>query len=332
MKHHPFPDIGQFRNVIRNVSNKTRYAGTDPNGDPIYDYSKPLPTLSFEGTVKLHGTNAAIALDKATGDVWFQSRERLLSLGQDNAGFMASFHGKPVAEFLSKIPGAGTVILYGEWCGSGIQRGVALTQLPKMFVVFAAKSETWLPKEIVATLKDTNLGIYNIYDAQTYSVNIDFNQPEMQQNILVENTASVEAECPFAKLYGVSGVGEGIVYRCITPGWEDPQFWMKIKGEKHSVSKVKTIAAIDTEAVKTLNDFVNNTVTEARCRQSLDKLKERGLPLERKSLGEFLRWIVTDIIKEESDVAVASGIDLAKIGGPISNHARTWFFKNENNF
>ena len=34
-KFYSFPDIGQFRNVIQNVSNRTRFIGKDENYKPI---------------------------------------------------------------------------------------------------------------------------------------------------------------------------------------------------------------------------------------------------------------------------------------------------------
>ena len=83
-----FPSIEQFRTVIRHVQQQTRYVGKDENGDAIYNASKPLPTLKFRGTVKLHGTNAGIVYDFETDDFTYQSRERVLTLTQDNAGFM----------------------------------------------------------------------------------------------------------------------------------------------------------------------------------------------------------------------------------------------------
>lgn len=107
---------------------------------------------------------------------------------------------------------------------------------------------------------------------------------------------------------------------------------MKVKGDKHSSSKVKTIAAVDTEKVKNLKEFVDNVVTESRCRQSIDKLREANKPLTRASLGDYLRWIVNDIIKEEIDTMVANGIEAKSIGSPVSNAARQWFFENELTF
>jgi hypothetical protein len=135
-----------------------------------------------------------------------------------------------------------------------------------------------------------------------------------------------------AKAMGVDGIGEGVVWQCVSPDWESPDFAFKVKGEKHSASKVKTLAAIDVELVASLREFAEKTVTENRCRQGIDKLREAHHPLDRSSLGHFIKWVSGDVEKEESDTAKDSGIDMKKAAGEITKAARTWFFKNELTF
>jgi intein/homing endonuclease len=55
MKEILFPDIKQFKEIIRTVKDQTYFVGLDENNQPIYDGSRLLPTLSFHGSVKLHG-------------------------------------------------------------------------------------------------------------------------------------------------------------------------------------------------------------------------------------------------------------------------------------
>jgi hypothetical protein len=340
-----FPSIEQFRNVIRHVKTHAQYAGKDENGDAIFDPSKPIPTLKFRGTVKLHGTNAGIVYDVATDSFSYQSRERVLSLTQDNAGFMLAqmkneeiwrdVANQAIREILPSMSIA-KVAIFGEWCGAGIQKGVALTELPKMFVVFAVKvvftDETtrWLPVgEFDIHYEEDR--VFNIDTFPTFEVEIDFNHPELAQNKMIEITEEVEKECPVGKYFGVSGIGEGVVWTCVADGWNDSGTWFKVKGEKHSVSKVKTLAAVDVEAVATMKAFVESVVTEARLEQGLDNLvREQLKPVEMTSMGDFIRWVFNDVLKEEQDTIVASGIDPKKLGGPIANAARPWFVKKVN--
>lgn len=341
-----FPSIEQFRNVIRHVQQHTRYAGKDENGDAIYDQSRPLPTLKFRGTVKLHGTNAGIVYDVDTDSFTYQSRERVLSLTQDNAGFMLaqmkneSIWRDVVNQAMSEIwippVPIKKVAIFGEWCGQGIQKGVALSQLPKMFVVFAVKAVLsddtthWMPiGEFDIHLPE--FGVFNIDTFPTWEIDIDFKFPEIAQNKMIEITEEVERECPVGKYFDVSGIGEGVVWTCISKGWEDSGTWFKVKGEKHSASKVKTLAAVDVEAVENMRQFVKSVVTEARLEQGLDNLvREQLKPFEMKSMGDFIRWVYNDVLKEEMDTIVANQIDTKKLGSAVANEARPWFIKKFN--
>lgn len=344
LKHYPYPSIGQFKNLIYNVSNKTCYIGKDENGEPMYDTLKIKPKLKFVGTTKLHGTNAGVILDFRNNQVYYQSREHVISPIKDNNGF-ALYMSAIQNEFIAFIKHYFNcenkiVAVYGEWCGKSIQKGVAISQLPRMFVIFdvayidpeTGKKE-YFPWEIIKTLENNpETRIFNIYSFPYWTIDIDFQYPELSQNKLVEITTEVENECPVAHQLGVDGIGEGVVWKCTTPGFEDSGFWMKVKGEKHSSSKTKGIIALNTEEVENTKEFVENTVTESRCIQSLSKLKEVGKSLDRSSLRDYLKWIVTDIHKEEMDVIIKNNIDVKKLNACIATKAREWFLINEINF
>ena len=100
---------------------------------------------------------------------------------------------------------------------------------------------------------------------------------------------------------------------------------MKSKGEKHSVSKVKTLNAVDVESIAEIKDFVDSAVTENRLEQGLGYLNEMKIEAVPKNTGEFLRWVVTDILKEETDTIVANQFDMKKVKSAIVNKARVWF-------
>jgi hypothetical protein len=327
-----FPSIEQYRHVIHKVKSHYRYAGTDATGEPIFDNSRALPVLTFRGTVKLHGTNAAISYDGATDEISYQSRSRVLSSGDDNAGFYAAMSGRPdVDDFVISIQEilplpAKNITVFGEWCGQGIQKGVAVSELPRMFVYFAVRityfddSAEWLDiNDFMFERKD----IKNIMSFETSYIDIDFNYPERHQNELIRLTEMIEARCPVGAHFGIEGVGEGIVWTCITPGWESSKFWMKVKGEKHSSSKVKTLAAIDPEVLKSNEEFLDYAVTESRLEQGLCFLAESGLTLAMSSTGDFIRWVYQDIVKEESDTIG----NIANPGKLVAQKAKQWFIK-----
>ena len=215
------------------------------------------------------------------------------------------------------------VVLYGEWCGQGIQKGVAVSELPKMFVIFGIKLVTkdddenrWL---VLSDYSDIHFPEHRIFNIHHFA-----------QNKMIAITEEVERECPVGKAFGVSGIGEGVVWKCINGSFGSSS-WFKIKGEMHSVTKVKTLAPIDVEAVENMRAFVESVVTEARLEQGLDNLiREQLKPFEMKSLGDFIRWVYNDVVKEEADTIVANQIDTKKLGSAVANAARPWYIERFN--
>ncbi len=343
---HKFPSINQFRQVIKAVQNKTYWSGIDENGDPVFDRTKELPKITYTGTVKLHGTNAGICYDTTTEDLAYYSRERVLSLTQDNAAFMLTMSAhseylrgifRALKEHVSGVPSwtdASQIIIYGEWCGSGIQKGVAISGVPKMFVIFGVRyvineeTKYWANDMLSHSgiFDDLQEPFFHIDQFPKYTVEVDFNKPEYAQNEFVKLTEEVENECPVGKAFGITGIGEGIVWKSEYFGYTGSDFWFKTKGEKHSTSKVKTINPIDVEAIENINKFVDYAVTEARLEWALNNLTvEKLLPVEMSSMGDFIRIVYNDVMKEEMDVIVESQIDPKKLGSPLANVSRKWF-------
>lgn len=212
-----YPSIEQFRNVVKEVN---YHFGTS---------STPAPSITFTGTVKLHGTNAGVGWD-FDGELLCQSRNHHISVGDDNAGF-AKFVSSPnvtreIKRIMQQLKGTrdcmSSIILYGEWCGKDIQRGVAITELPPMFVLFGGIYRTsgddtplWFTEDSIQSLRPAaETRVFNIYQFPTWTRNIVFKQPELglMQNELAQLTNAVEQECPVAHYFGISGIGEGIVW------------------------------------------------------------------------------------------------------------------------
>lgn len=317
---HKFTDIGQFRNVVKAVRSDHDYQGKDEDGKAIYRHTSPYPSLVFRGTVKLHGTNAAI-VKYADGHYEFQSRQRVLSLGSDNAGFYAAMQLEPYQAMFNGVAFDDYCAVYGEWCGGNIQSGVGIAQCEKMFIPFAVKIDGEYNHDALVGLM---WGGKQVYDFDNFREVVDFNAPEESQPRLAKFTEDVEAECPVTyALTGKRGVGEGVVWE----GWhDDERYIFKVKGEKHSVSKVKTLAAVDPEEIAKMREFVEYAVTENRLLQGISVLQEQDKELCPKSTGDFLGWVIRDIIKEEEDVLVANKLDVKKVGKYLSEAAKNWWF------
>jgi hypothetical protein len=193
MKHYAWPKIGQFRNTVRSVSNAIRYIGKDTDGQAIYDNLISLPTLDFIGTPKLHGTNASVCI-RSDGEIWFQSRKNIITIDKDNAGFAVFACHKDKIKLWEKIskniqskldlPDNIDIIIFGEWCGKGIQSGVAISELSKMFVIFgidiitASGMRHHLCRhdflECIYGIYDSFDNVFSIEDFGFYEITIDF--------------------------------------------------------------------------------------------------------------------------------------------------------------
>lgn len=346
-----YNSIEQLKNLIHKVKEATAYVGYDEvNECAIKDYNIPLPTIKFDIDVKLHGTNAGIRFNEC-GELVAQSRERDLSLLSDNAGFYQYVmkHEKVFTDILNALHDMYNpqhdfntdIVVFGEWCGGTIQKGVALNQLERMLVVFDIKLQTRdADGKIIHSeyfnIDDTNkhlfdnkeIGLYNITQFNEFlpqkTIEIDFSKPEIAQNKLIEITNSVEAECPVGKFFGVSGIGEGIVIKHKHKKFG--RLSCKVKGNKHSNSKVKTLAPIDEEKFNKVSKFVDVYLTDARMKQAIFVMQsELQLTVENKNIGVFIKWLCNDIIKEEQQSIVDNDLCPKTVANRISTKSRNWF-------
>jgi hypothetical protein len=338
MKHISYPSIEQFRNVCSAITKRSQFDGFDEAGEPIINYLALKPTLTFKGTGKLHGTNAGCSYNYKDG-IWAQSRENIITPEKDNAGFafFAKTKEKTFSKFfqdiiknnLSFLDDNLTLTIFGEWVGKGIQKGVAIANLEKSFFIFGAKVSKeddekfvsyWLDSSYLKSPEDN---IYNVEDYKTYLIDIDFNMPQLVQNKLIEMTLEVENECPIAAEFGYKGVGEGIVF---TSEYKGVVYRFKSKGEKHSVSRVKTLNSVDVEKLNSISEFVDYAVTENRFNQGIEKVFGEETP-DMKKIGELMKWMMNDILKEEIDTLSKNSLEPKEIGKYVSNKTRQMFFE-----
>jgi hypothetical protein len=168
--------------------------------------------------------------------------------------------------------------------------------------------------------------IFFINQFGEWKIDIDFDQPVQSQNILIDYTVAVEKECPVARYFGIeNGTGEGLVW---THDNGKEVYRFKVKGELHSISKVRTLAAVDIDRVNSINELVSNIVTENRLNQGLDYLKENKIGLDVRNTGSFIKWVTSDIIKEEIDTIAGCGFEVKEVMGSVSKKAKTWYFEN----
>ena len=321
MKFVKFPHIDQFRQVLKDL---LYYKEHDVNFPDV---------VEFIGTVKLHGTNAGVVLDR-DGFLTTQARRGMITVDKDNAGFAGFITDPAVTNFLTiklhsileQNPDAQGVALFGEFAGKTIQKGVAICQLDKFFAPFAIalvfKNDTdnaedefvkqFLSADCLKDFENSNLRIFPVTMAQTFSIKVDLTDNVQVANAveqMIDITNKVEEECPFAKLFDISGVGEGVVYHA---NYKNKHFIFKVKGEKHSVSKVKKLASVNPEVVKAVNEFIDYAVTENRLQQGLEVVASDNNvsqnDLEFNHISGFIKFMVSDIMREEADTIKANNL------------------------
>jgi hypothetical protein len=317
-----FPSIGQFRHVVKDA--QTLGAGT----------------VAFTGTVKLHGTNGGIGWNGTTLSV--QSHNRIITPKTDNHGFAAFVASRTSVieqymRYLSRLIGNDDdVYLFGEWCGRGIQKGVAIAELEPMFIVFSAAHRpknrpddalTWMKaSESIQTGVWMFLHIESvccIYDFPYYTLDITFDATGIDKALqtLTTFTNAVDQQCPVAYTLGVDGIGEGIVWHGMYG--EDIHLRFKVKGTQHTNTKVTPLVSADVEKLSSIAEFITYSATEVRMDQGLQEITG-GQPATDADIGPFIRWILADIVKEEHDTMLASAISTKALAKPLAATSRAW--------
>lgn len=344
-----FPSIESYRHAVANVRRACEYHGV------------ALPTIRYKGRVKLHGTNAGIHFNTVTGEVTAQSRERVLVPGGlDNHGFCAwvKENENSLREYFVKLmkPLNETgFTVYGEWIGPGIMKGVAINQLPtKKFVVFSVSFDD----DIIHTDDGQTLSVFyncpsnqerglslsppdNVHfidEVPAVVLDIDFSRPDEAIPELERITAAYEDCCPFGAMFGIKGIGEGLVW---TPELffgdidipiNNAQLfraWFKTKGEKHGnkATNNKVKVAVSAEKIEDFNTLCEQLLPEWRLNQGLENVSAAHGGISREHTGEFIKWVVSDVHKEELDVVEASEFEWKVVAQELTKRARQWLFQ-----
>lgn len=312
------------------------------NGDPECPEKYKIHTpVKYRGTVKLHGTNAGIACTPEA--LVAQSRTRDLAVDDDHHGFakFVAAQTEAIRDLESKIRDKNGIdpskklVLYGEWCGPGIEKKVAVTKLPdKQLVLFAAKvvdGEHSSYLDVIEPFNDTykDASIHSVFDAGTWALEVDFSDPESRQKALdqaTEWTKAVGLKCPYAARFGVEGPGEGIVWVPMGEHWGKSDLFWKSKSDHHKVTKSDKVKPdLDPEVLESIEKFVDFSVTENRLDQGISVLEEQGLAVDIKAIPHFLKWVGQDVKRECAVELEANNLEWKNVGKAVTNKARQWY-------
>ena len=284
--------------------------------------------ISFKYKTKLHGTNGAVQLHP-NGQIVCQSRKRIATPEKDNNGFASWAVNRDWPSVDEPV------VIYGEWCGPGIQSGVAVSNAPhKFFAPFAIvflktgemKAEVEEIKKYIPDHKTVRVIPFSggVHLGQNRSSNKTYMDPVGK---LVD---SIDRECPFmVDEFGIKGHGEGVVFFPVTEtksGWRDYMF--KIKGKTHRVVAQKTPVVLDPKVISTMEEFARMFVTPPRCEQGYNELfSKRPKDPCKGDMGTFMKWISHDIFEESAAYLKENDILWVDVKKGIATPARNWFFE-----
>lgn len=282
--------------------------------------------IQMRSKIKLHGTNAGIRI--YDGTVQPQKRTEDVNILADNAGF--AFWAGKVDWKTNK-----NVIIYGEWAGPGVQKSDAVSQIDrKRFFVFGALlsgEEYVIEPDHLAELVPDHPDIH-IIPWYNESWELDSNNVETARALgayLEAEVPKIGDEDPYIKeLFGVSGAGEGLVTGPYDPSGKLP-YWMfntfvfKVKSEAHLAQKTNKLASFKVEVPGSVKDFAKMFVTPARCEQMI--AENCGGSLSPKVIGDFLKAINADILKESVNELKEMNVEWKMIAREINNEALAWF-------
>lgn len=305
----PWTEIALFHNV-------KKYVAAYP------EILQGNPVVSYKGKVKIHGMNGAVQVTPE-GRV-AQSRTKILTPEDDNAGF---------ANWVKESPDGWTpgYIIFGEWCGKGIMKGVAISQVPsKNFAVFAARSleepdRLIIEPEELRNLVPYDLSIHILPWFTNLTIDFSGSSDEIAEALTGVNdlVKEVEKKDPWvSETFGVDGIGEGVVYYPVSHlgATNFNNLCFKAKGEEHKTIKAPSVQ-MDASVVSGIQEFVDLVITMARLEQGVTTTGD----LDQKNIGKFITWIQGDVQKECQDELEASALTWKQVAKAVSDTARNWY-------
>lgn len=290
--------------------------------DSIQYHEKLIDEAVFLYKWKLHGTNGCIYID-SEGNFHGQKRTSFVTEHDNNSGFYQFV--KEVERYCSPIHNyLKNTYIYGEFCGKGIQSGVAACQTDfKYFAVFEAfKDDKWIDvSKVEKYLKHDKIKFIH-FEPEMIKVNFaDIESVREFHKKCIDIVKVMETLDPWVeKTFGIKGPGEGAIFTdLITKS--------KFKEKIEKFTEVKTISRKEKIDLGPVKSFVHSVLTEHRLEKAYDVFSERKTIRE---LGLFLKYIGQDIQNECRAELSESGLDWKPVSTEISNQAKSFYFKKIN--
>lgn len=315
----PWPSIELLHNVCRSLQ-----------------LVEATPKIIYQAKIKLDGTNGAVQI-LSDGRVAAQSRTQIITPESDNMGFAAWVSQN--LDFFTQLANSENATIFGEWCGKGIQKRTAISQIDrKIFAVFAiqfgglngkiARLEI-RPEKIAAFLPEhPDIFVLPFYGEPMV---LDFSdRAQLQSTVEALNQAIADLETidPWVKqTFGIEGIGEGLVYYPqideLAERLSYAELLFKAKGEKHAAVKTKEPVQIAPEIAKSIDEFVKLFVTPARLEQGVTEASSGEFNMA--NIGKFLQWFTADVQKESIAELEVSGLTWKDVNKAVMKAAKEWY-------
>lgn len=348
-RHLGFGSTPTLLNLVKDIQHNTDsigrliFANYDPSlGEPPTDeqkellqsYKPQLPTLTFTGCEKLHGENMAVCY--SNNELWVQGRNQVRTLLGDQNG-MAAFVDNIKSTWLQIFDTltnrdfidttTHTIVLDCEWAGGNVQKGnAACSGTDKAAYLFAYyrvvsnedDTETLYPTKDIAY---TQHGIYNMEAFGTYNITLDFNKLTECDTVLNNLVSQIEDNSPIAKHFGKpDNVGEGVYLYCLATT-DHPTYRLKTKGLKHGGKPKTTRDPIDNVLAAKLQKLAEEVVPVWRITQAITEVNAT----EMKHIGQIMKWVNEDIIKEEMPKLHAAEVEPKQLGRYVSSIIKDYY-------
>lgn len=339
-------DTSLFHNAVKNIESARAYE--TESGGTVHLTSLIKDPIVYKGKVKLHGSNAGVALCGST--LRAQSRTQFI----DQSGFGRLVFGPNESYWRSLVTADGPqrFTVFGEYCGRGVQSGVALANLPSViFAVFGIDINSRLivePDDITSFLTKNgsvklpeNVFVLPWHETD-FTIDLSSNSPECVEAVqkvldrIDEDVLRIDANDPWVEaVFGVKGPGEGLVLypvSLLSDHPDVPQFRtldrdtfgslaFKAKGEKHRAVKAAKSVTINPEKAASTAAFAELMCTVSRLEQGAKAVGGFEMTL----IKDFMVWMNNDIQKEGQHELEASNLTWKDVTPAISKACSTWY-------
>lgn len=272
----PTNNFTQFIKALRRLTSP-KVGLEDQDGVPSTGRDDGIASLyrrvTLFGTVKLHGSNITVVIEPSTVlSPQFQSRNRIITRETDHCDAVATLSRiswSILVDEILRICGTSTfreIFICGEWAGTGIQKGVAVSLLPRFFAIFNIRiDDQWVDMRKFATVHAPQERVYNVVNFQTFEVQVDFLEEangERAYERMMQYTAEVVENCPIGiellKSMEVPAkwlarqvtTGEGIVWTVVEPTTGPTLLNFKTKGEQFlATQSSKSVVSIEGDTI-----------------------------------------------------------------------------------